>query len=98
MPTDNLVIKRHFTGKPERVFAAFTEKNPDAGTVWPGSGDRPPLRGRRAHRRKIPRRNARAVGLGAHCRRRIQGNPPAGPPRLHMGMAQRGRPRPGSWS
>ena len=26
MPTDNLVIKRHFTAPPERVFAAFTEK------------------------------------------------------------------------
>jgi uncharacterized protein YndB with AHSA1/START domain len=27
MPTDNLVIKRHFTAPPERVFAAFTEKS-----------------------------------------------------------------------
>ena len=26
MPTDNLVIKRHFKAPPERVFAAFTEK------------------------------------------------------------------------
>ena len=27
MPTDNLVIKRHFRAPPERVFAAFTEKS-----------------------------------------------------------------------
>jgi glutathione S-transferase len=27
MPTDNLVIKRHFNAPPERVFAAFTEKS-----------------------------------------------------------------------
>ena len=27
MPTDNLVIKRHFKAPPERVFAAFTEKS-----------------------------------------------------------------------
>ena len=26
MPTDSLVIKRHFKAPPERVFAAFTEK------------------------------------------------------------------------
>jgi glutathione S-transferase len=26
MPTDNLIIKRHFSAPPERVFAAFTEK------------------------------------------------------------------------
>ena len=27
MPTDSLVIKRHFRAPPERVFAAFTEKS-----------------------------------------------------------------------
>ena len=26
MPTDNLVIKRHFKAPPERVFAAFTDR------------------------------------------------------------------------
>jgi hypothetical protein len=27
MPTDSLVIKRHFKAPPERVFAAFTERS-----------------------------------------------------------------------
>jgi glutathione S-transferase len=34
MPTDNLVIKRHFNAPPERVFAAFTEK--DLMQAWYG--------------------------------------------------------------
>jgi uncharacterized protein YndB with AHSA1/START domain len=27
MPTDSLVIERHFKAPPERVFAAFTERS-----------------------------------------------------------------------